>query len=89
MKRKQKLLSDRIVDELIKQATKRAARDLGISTRDVSAPNRQNMCAAATLAYDKIRNKIETTGATGGGGKNQRTDLIMAGIAMHTFCDPG
>ena len=88
MKKKQKLVSDRIVEELIKQATKRAARDVGISTRDLSAPNRQNMCAAATLAYDKIRNKYETTRATGGGGKNQDTELIMAGVAMHTYCDP-
>ena len=87
MKRKQKLVSDRIVEELIKQATKRAARDVGISTREISAANRQNMCSAATLAYDKIRNKIETTRATGGGGKNQYTDLIMAGVTMHTFCD--
>ena len=88
MKKKQKLVSDRIVEELIKQATKRAARDVGISTRDLSAPNRQNMCAAATQAYDNIKNRIETTRATGGGGKNQDTELIMAGVAMHTYCDP-
>ncbi|PYI98773.1 MAG: hypothetical protein DMF00_12075 [Verrucomicrobia bacterium] len=88
MKKKQKLVSDRIVEELIKQATERAARDLGISTRKISAPNRQNMCAAATQAYDNIKNRIETTGATGGGGKNQYADLIMAGVAMHAYCDP-
>jgi len=88
MKKKQKLVSDRIVEELIKQATKSAARDVGISTREISAPNRQNMCAAATQAYDNIKNRIETTGATGGGGKNQYADLIMAGVAMHAYCDP-
>ena len=88
MKKKQKLVSDRIVEELIKQATERAARDVWISTRDARAANRQNMCSAATMAYNRIKNKIATTGATGGGGKNQMTDLIMAGVAMHMYCDP-
>src|SRR5205814_8718499 len=87
-KKKQKQISDRIVEEHINQATERAPRDLGISTRKISAPNRQNMCAAATQAYDNIKNRIETTGATGGGGKNQYADLIMAGVAMHAYCDP-
>jgi hypothetical protein len=88
MKKKQKLVSDKIVEELIKQATERAARDVGISTRDVRAANRQNMCSTATMAYNRIKNRIETTHATGGGGENQLTDLIMAGVAMHLYCDP-
>jgi hypothetical protein len=88
MKRKQKLVSDRVVEELIKQATESAARDLGISTREISARSRKNLCSAAKLAYDKVKNTFEAVRATGGGSDNEFTDLIMAGVTMHTFCDP-
>jgi hypothetical protein len=88
MKRKQKLVSDRIVEELIKQATERAAREVGISSRDISARSRKNLCSAAKLAYDKVKNTFEAVHATGGGSENEFSDLIMAGVAMHMYCDP-
>jgi len=86
MKKKQKLVSDRIVEELIKQATKRAARDVGISTRN--APTPQNMCAAATAKYNRIKNKIRAAHPTGGVSDNEFSELLDARLAMDLVCDP-
>ena len=85
MKRKKTLTSDRIVEELIKQATERATRDVGIL---FSAPSRENLCSAAKLEYDRVKNKYIAVHATGGGSENAFADLVMAGVKMHLYCDP-
>ena len=88
MKRKKTLVSDRIVEELIKQATERAAGDVGISSTMFSAPSRENLCSAAKLEYDRVKNKYIAVHATGGGSENAFADLVMAGVKMHLYCDP-
>ena len=85
MERKKKLVSDRIVEELIKHATERVARDLGISPRN--APTPQNMCAAATAKYNKIKNKILARHPTGGVSDNEFSELLDARLAMDLVCD--
>jgi len=84
MERKKKLLSDSVVEELIKQAAERAAHDLGISPRH--APTPQNMCAAATAKYDRIKNKILARHPTGGVLDNELMELLDARLAMDLVC---
>lgn len=86
MKRKQKLVSDTIVEELIKRATERAARDLGMSIRDVSAPSQANLCSAAKLRYNKLKAAADAVHPTHLGSDNQLADLIDAGIAVQLHC---
>ena len=85
MKPQQKLISDSGVEELIKRAAERVAHDLGISPRN--APTPQNMCAAATAKYNKIRAKIQARHPTGGCSDDEFLELLDARLAMDRVCD--
>jgi hypothetical protein len=85
MKPKRKLINDSGVQELIKRAAERVARDLGISPRNTPIP--QNMCAAATAKYNKIRATTQARHPTGGCSENEFMELLDARLAMDRVCD--